>query len=123
MVSELRSLSELICSGVDAIWSRLRSVVHPFLSSLLFRGLFSKCRFISYWPTSPSCLSTHPLITFFPTGVRLKLAECTIDEVGALLKNLLRSVPGGILLSILYTEFVATNDFKDIPTRVQQIHK
>lgn len=58
-----------------------------------------------------------------PAGVNVKLYDCTIDEVGALLKNLLRSVPGGILHSILYTEFVATNDFKDMQTRVQQIQR
>lgn len=53
----------------------------------------------------------------------MKLHECSIHEVGDLLKNLLRNVPGGILLSSRYTEFVATNDFKDIQYRVQQIQK
>lgn len=56
-------------------------------------------------------------------GVDVKLFDCTIHEVGALLKNLLRNVPGGILLSTRYTEFVATNDCKDVQTRVQQIQK
>lgn len=56
-------------------------------------------------------------------GAHVKLYELSIHEVGSLLKNLLRNVPGGILLSSRYTEFVATNDFKDVPTRVQQIHK
>ena len=65
------------------------------------------------------CTHTHTHIT----GSHLNLYDCTIHEVGALLKNLLRNVPGGILLSSRYTEFVATNDFKDIQTRVQQIHK
>lgn len=57
------------------------------------------------------------------TGARVKLYECSIHEVGALLKNMLRHVPGGILLSSRYTEIVATNDVKDIQTRVQQIQK
>ena len=53
----------------------------------------------------------------------MKLYDCSIHEIGALLKNLLRNIPGGILLSSRYTEFVATNDFKDVQTRVQQIQK
>lgn len=56
-------------------------------------------------------------------GVDVKLYDCTVHEVGALLKNLLRNVPGGIFLSTRYTEFVATNDFKDVQSRVQQIQK
>ena len=53
----------------------------------------------------------------------MKLYECSIHEVGDMLKNLLRNIPGGILPSSRYTEFVATNDFKDTLTRVQQIQK
>lgn len=53
----------------------------------------------------------------------MNVYDCTIHEVGALLKNMLRNVPGGILLSSRYTEFVATNDLKDVQTRVQYIQK
>ena len=53
----------------------------------------------------------------------LSSEETSIHTVAALLKDLLRNVPGGILLSSRYTEFVATNDFKDVDTRVQHIQR
>ena len=43
--------------------------------------------------------------------------------LGALLKDFLRSVPGGILMSSRYTEFVATNDIADVNARVQHIQR
>ena len=33
----------------------------------------------------------------------------------------MRNVPGGILSSERYTEFVATNDINDIPTRIARL--
>ena len=56
-------------------------------------------------------------------SVDLSSEETSIHIVGALMKDLLRSVPGGILLSSRYTEFVATNDIKDVDTRVHHIQK
>ena len=53
----------------------------------------------------------------------LSSEETSIHTVAALLKDLLRNVPGGILLSSRYTEFVATNDFKDVDARVQHIQR
>ena len=56
-------------------------------------------------------------------GAAVDLTNEGIHVLGALLKDFLRSVPGGILMSSRYTEFVATNDVSDISTRVQHIQK
>ena len=67
------------------------------------------------------CYLCRPL----PPGQTVDITsdETSIHVVGALLKDLLRSVPGGILSSSRYTEFVATNDIKDVDTRVHHIQK
>ena len=39
------------------------------------------------------------------------------------LQELLRNVPGSVLMSSRYTELIATNDIKDIPTRVLHIQR
>ena len=39
------------------------------------------------------------------------------------LQEVLRNVPGCVLMSSRYTEFVATNDIKDIPTRVLHVQR
>ena len=57
------------------------------------------------------------------TEERVDLTNVSIHVIGALLKDLLRSVPGGILMSTRYTEFVATNDIKDVSTRVIHLQK
>ncbi|XP_019851263.1 PREDICTED: uncharacterized protein LOC109581524 [Amphimedon queenslandica] len=51
------------------------------------------------------------------------IADEGIHVISSLLKELLRNVPGGILPSSRYTEFVATNDIADETTRIQQIRK
>ncbi|XP_064404393.1 uncharacterized protein LOC135349721 isoform X2 [Halichondria panicea] len=56
-------------------------------------------------------------------GERVDLTNVSIHVIGALLKELLRSVPGGVLMSTRYTEFVATNDVKDVTTRVHHLKK
>ena len=55
--------------------------------------------------------------------VDLSSGEVGVHVVGALLKDLLRSVPGGILQSSRYTEFVATNDQSNVEARVVQIKR
>ncbi len=70
-----------------------------------------------------SCCFIGVCVKYFASGVEVKMYDCTIHEVGALLKTLLRNVPGGILQSSRYTEFVATNDCEDRETRIQQIQK
>ncbi len=54
---------------------------------------------------------------------RVDLTNVSIHVIGALLKELLRSVPGGVLMSSRYTEFVATNDIKDVSTRVMHLKR
>ena len=39
------------------------------------------------------------------------------------MQELLRNVPGCVLVSSRYTELVATNDIKDIPTRVLHVQR
>ena len=56
-------------------------------------------------------------------SVDISSNETSIHTVAALLKDMLRSVPGGILLSSRYTEFVATNDIKDVGIRAHNIQK
>lgn len=53
--------------------------------------------------------------------IQVDFSEVSIHVVGALLKELLRNVPGGILPSARYTEFVATNDIPDLETRIKKI--
>ena len=73
-------------------------------------------------------LSINPLSPPPPSlppgqSVDISSSEISVHTVAALLKDILRSVPGGILLSSRYTEFVATNDIKDVGHRVHNIQK
>lgn len=63
------------------------------------------------------------MMIYVSTEERVDLTNVSIHVIGALLKELLRSVPGGILMSSRYTEFVATNDIKDVATRVLHLKK
>lgn len=67
-----------------------------------------------------SCLFVSDTVS---TGAPVDLSDESIHVLGALLKDFLRSVPGGILMSSRYTEFVATNDITDIHARVQHIQR
>jgi hypothetical protein len=51
------------------------------------------------------------------------LSEEGIHVISSLLKDLVRNVPKGVLPSMYYTEFVATNDIEDVNARIQQIRK
>ena len=73
-----------------------------------------------------SCASSKPILSSSSLpGQRVDLSsgEVGVHVVGALLKDLLRSVPGGILQSNRYTEFVATNDQSNMKARVVQVKR
>ena len=69
--------------------------------------------------------SNHSLYVYlhYITEEHVNLTDESIHVLGALLKDFLRSVPGGILMSSRYTEFVATNDISDTSMRVQHIQR
>ena len=56
-------------------------------------------------------------------GLPVDISEVPIHVLGALLKDLLRNVPGGALSCTRYTEFVASNDISEPNTRAQHIKK
>ena len=122
------------------------STVGIFRQSANYRKVKELREMIDNGKLLPTCLwlQVHSLCHLLSVGEAVDLSDVSIHTIAALLKvsdtklwrqivllpvlcadlqELLRNVPGGILQSSRYTEFVATNDTKDVPTRIQQIQK
>jgi len=62
-------------------------------------------------------------IIIFSIGQQVDLDAVATHVVGALFKEFLRSIPGGLLPSSRYTVLVASNDCKDINDRALLVTK
>ena len=71
-------------------------------------------------PSLTLCVSLSPSF-LSQLDEPVDLSDVSLHVTGAILKDLLRNVPGGVIPSARYTEFVATNDIHEYELRIQKI--
>ena len=75
------------------------------------------------WIIAYMYMCAYNIVMFSFVGQQIDLDTVATHVVGALFKEFLRSIPGGLLPSSRYTVLVASNDCKDIDDRALLITK